>query len=149
MFLSTRKENSQLELDPERSPAGAAYRPTSQADSRRSLNLAIAAAVPSTVLLLTPQAFESDFLSVTLRTTAFLLFQTVIYSGLSSPLFDLPNAQLLKYPTSLFRALSLSSTMLWAVLLILSGLSVTAIDFSTVSLAFARSLEWIAIVSIV
>jgi hypothetical protein len=149
MFLSTRKENSQLESDPERSPAGAAYRPTTQADSRRSLNVAIAAAVPSTVLLLTPQAFESNFLSFAARTTAFLFFQTVIYSGLYSPLFDLPNAQLLKYPTSLLRGLSLSSTMLWAVLLIVSGLSITAIDFSTVSLAFARSLEWIAIVSIV
>jgi hypothetical protein len=139
----------QLESDPERSPAGAAYRPTTQADSRRSLNVAIAAAVPSTVLLLTPQAFESDFLSFAPRTTAFLFFQTVIYYGLYSPLFDSPNTQLLKYPTSLLRGLSLSSTMLWAVLLIVSGLSITAIDFSTVSLAFARSLEWIAIVSVV
>ena len=149
MFLSTKKENSQLESDPERSPAGAAYRPTTQADSRRSLNVAIATAVPSTLLLLTPQAFESDFLSFVLRTIAFLFSQTVIYSALYSPLFDLPNAQLLKYPTSLLRGLALSSTMLWAVLLILSGLSITAIDFSTVGLAFARSLEWIAIVSIV
>jgi heme/copper-type cytochrome/quinol oxidase subunit 3 len=113
------------------------------------VNVAIAAAIPSTVLLLSPQAVDSSFLSLATRTTIFLLFQTVVYIGLSSHMFVLPYTNVLKYPANVVRSLSLNSTILWTVVLMVSGLSSTVVDISTLGLVLARTLEWMAVISVV
>jgi hypothetical protein len=149
IFLSKRKEPSILQPDPEHSQTCATDKAPLQADSRRSLTFAIAAAIPSTVLLLTPDALAAGPLRLAVHTAVFLFFQTVVYIGLSLHLFALPNRQPLKNPTNLLRSLSLNNMAVWTVVLMVCGLPTTPIDYWTISLVFARVLEWMAVISIV
>jgi hypothetical protein len=47
------------------------------------------------------------------------------------------------------RSLSLNNVILWTVVLMFCGLPITPIDYWTISLCFARVLEWMAVISIV
>lgn len=126
-FLFTRNGYPSLQSDRE-GPVPSQWQHCSQATSRRSSNVATAAAVSSTVLLTTRQAAESSFSSLGIRTTIFLLFRTILYIALAGRIYYLPNRKMLEHPTELFEGLSLSSMVLWTMVLMVFGLLMCAID---------------------
>ena len=113
------------------------------------MNFAIGAAIPSSVLLLTPRAITTGPLRLAIQAIIFIFFQTAVYVGVFIRLLALPNTKPFPHPAELLRSLSLNNVILWTVVLMLCGLPITPIDYWTISLVFARVLEWMAVISIV
>ncbi len=73
----------------------------------------------------------------------------MLFIALSGRVLDLPNRKMLDYPAKLLEGLSLSSMILWTMIMMVFGLPTSAFRLSTVGLVIARSLEWSALISVV